>query len=190
MSTPHLPSSAPPPSKRGISQSVKVCGERERWVDRETGRAKAFQLEQHPGDMSQVVPKVAEKMPEATADVEGRSRKGGATVIQDATWDAPLTRQLAGSGTSYQWLQWDGLKDGPEAVIIAAQGQALSARAIEGGPCRFREGPGHPEGLRRRSNHMAAGSRMQEQEQRMLRGTSKNRALPSPGGRSHRRLWK
>ena len=40
---------------------------------------------------------------------------------------------MADLGKSYQWLERAGLKDSIEALIIAAQEQALSTRSIEAG---------------------------------------------------------
>ncbi len=41
--------------------------------------------------------------------------------------------EVADIGKSYQWLERAGLKDSTEALIIAAQEQALNTRSIEAG---------------------------------------------------------
>lgn len=43
---------------------------------------------------------------------------------------------------SYQWLEKAGLKDSREALIMAAQQQALSTRATEAGIYHTRQDPG------------------------------------------------
>jgi len=40
-----------------------------------------------------------------------------------------------------KWLEKAGLKDSPVTLIMAAQEQALSTRAIEAGVCHIRQDP-------------------------------------------------
>ena len=42
---------------------------------------------------------------------------------------------------SYRWLEKAGLKDSTEALIVVAQEQALSTRAIEAGVYHIRQDP-------------------------------------------------
>ena len=49
--------------------------------------------------------------------------------------------EVADLGKSYQWLEKAGLKDSTEALIMAAQEQALSTRSVEAGIYKTRQDP-------------------------------------------------
>ena len=49
--------------------------------------------------------------------------------------------EVADINKSFQWLEKAGLKDSTEALIVAAQEQALSTRSIEAGVYRSRQDP-------------------------------------------------
>ena len=53
---------------------------------------------------------------------------------QAPAWHVPTTgEEVADIKESYQWLEKAGLKDSTQALIMAAQEQALSTRSIEEG---------------------------------------------------------
>ena len=79
---------------------------------------------------------------------------------QRPAWDVPQIAEVAEITKSYQWLEKAGLTDSTEALILAAQEQALGTRWIEAGVYHTRTGTS---------------------------ALSMDSTLPSPGGKLFRR---
>lgn len=71
-------------------------------------------------------------MLETQTDMKERSRRGSAVTNQNPHVLSKIA-EVSGIGKSYHWMERAGLKDNSEALIKAAQEQALKFRSIEAG---------------------------------------------------------
>ena len=102
---------------------------------------------------------------------------------------------VADLGKSYQWLDKAGLKDSTEALIVAAQEQALSTRSVEAGIYKTRKDPRcrlckeHPETVQHitRGCKILAGNKYMERHNQIAgmvhRNIYKEYQLETPASR-------